>query len=401
MHATRWAVIALVLAALVARTMVPRGGPGGERPAGALAVKTLGRSQLGIRQLPGKPPPMSAADFHVAFDRQVSTDLERLLLVPLAGELLGRNEALRRLGGLDAPLLRRVYEGPELEARERDELREKLGWFGELALVHGLPDDDEARAALLDDARRFALTLGAVSLATLLLGVAALVLFGVACYRIARRRLPVLDRAPPPGPLDLAWLETPSLLLLGVLLTQELWLLALVPLWPRLRGIGWREWREGLGLVRGRGILAEAGLGVVGYLASLPLVAASVFVTMALARFTGSGMSHPYVEEALRARDLGPLLVGACLWAPLVEEMVFRGALWRYLRPRSGVALSALATGLLFALAHPQGIAALPTLTALGALFALLRHWRGTLVAPIAAHALHNGMLVGLLHLLA
>lgn len=404
MHAARWGVIALVLAALFARTLGRRGGPGGERPATAIALKTLGRSQVGVRQLPAELPPMTAADFHRAFDRQVSTDAERLLLVPLAGELLGRDEALRRLDALegpDAPLLRRVYEGPPLDDRERERLRGRLGWSGELALVYGLPDGDEARVALLDDARRFALTLAAVSLAAVLLGVAALVLFAIACYRIARRRLTTLDRPAPPGPLDMAWLETPALLLLGVLLTQNLWVLALVPLWPRLRGMRWREWREGLGLVRGRGILAEAGLGAVGYLASLPLIAASMFLTMALARWTGSEMSHPYVEEALREGDAGMLFLGACLWAPLIEEMVFRGALWRYVRTRSGVALSAFVTGLLFALAHPQGIAALPTLTALGALFALLRHWRGTLVAPIAAHALHNGMLVGLLHLVA
>jgi membrane protease YdiL (CAAX protease family) len=37
---------------------------------------------------------------------------------------------------------------------------------------------------------------------------------------------------------------------------------------------------------------------------------------------------------------------------------------------------------------------AVPALMALGFIFAMLREWRGSLIAPITAHALNNGMVV-------
>jgi hypothetical protein len=95
------------------------------------------------------------------------------------------------------------------------------------------------------------------------------------------------------------------------------------------------------------------------------------------------------------ARFLHLVLV-ACVWAPLVEEAVFRGAFQRYLRPRLSRLPTAALVGLLFAVVHPQGLAAIPALAAIGGWFALLREWRGTLVPCLAAHAAHNLAIVSL-----
>jgi membrane protease YdiL (CAAX protease family) len=52
---------------------------------------------------------------------------------------------------------------------------------------------------------------------------------------------------------------------------------------------------------------------------------------------------------------------------------------------------AALLVALIFAVIHPQGLAAVPVLGALAVSFALIREWRGSLVGPMVAHALNNG----------
>jgi membrane protease YdiL (CAAX protease family) len=56
--------------------------------------------------------------------------------------------------------------------------------------------------------------------------------------------------------------------------------------------------------------------------------------------------------------------------------------------------------GLVFAVIHPQGIALVPPLMTLGAVFAMIREWRGSLIGPVAAHAIHNGFLMTMLAVL-
>ena len=86
--------------------------------------------------------------------------------------------------------------------------------------------------------------------------------------------------------------------------------------------------------------------------------------------------------------------IAACVWAPLIEETLFRGALYRYLRPSLSVLGASVLTGALFAFVHPQGLAFLPALGAVGIVLGLLREWRGSLTACMTAHALHNGFMI-------
>ena len=45
---------------------------------------------------------------------------------------------------------------------------------------------------------------------------------------------------------------------------------------------------------------------------------------------------------------------------------------------------------LIFAAIHPQGWAAIPALGALALVFAAVREWRGSLVAPMVGHFIQN-----------
>ena len=89
-----------------------------------------------------------------------------------------------------------------------------------------------------------------------------------------------------------------------------------------------------------------------------------------------------------------------CLLAPVVEELIFRGAFYHYLRCRYSVPVAVAVTAILFAVIHPQGLVAVPLLATLGSVFALVREWRGSIVATITAHAFNNFIGMSLLFLL-
>ncbi|NOX98431.1 MAG: CPBP family intramembrane metalloprotease, partial [Verrucomicrobia bacterium] len=71
-----------------------------------------------------------------------------------------------------------------------------------------------------------------------------------------------------------------------------------------------------------------------------------------------------------------------------------RGALYGVIRKRWNFVISGLLSGFIFAAVHPQGILAIPGLTAAGFGFALIREWRGTVIPSMNAHAIHNGIVV-------
>jgi membrane protease YdiL (CAAX protease family) len=182
----------------------------------------------------------------------------------------------------------------------------------------------------------------------------------------------------------------------------------LVLLWPRWRGVPLAVMCHDVGLHRGEGALREVGAGLVGYLAKWPLFLLGILVTTLLARLAGDASipAHP-VTHALSAA--GPeatraILVTAIVLAPLLEEVLFRGLLLRHLRSLDGPFAAAsrpvgaaLISALVFAAVHPQGLLAVPALLAEGFALAMIVDWRGSLIASITAHAVHNGILMFIL----
>jgi membrane protease YdiL (CAAX protease family) len=123
----------------------------------------------------------------------------------------------------------------------------------------------------------------------------------------------------------------------------------------------------------------------------------------------GNDPSHPVVGLALNADAWTwlQILFVAAVAAPVVEEVMFRGVLYRHLREASGrlgwagsVLVSAAATGFVFAIIHPQGVLGVPVLMALAVAFALLREWRESLVPAIVAHGINNAVVTCVLFLL-
>lgn len=105
------------------------------------------------------------------------------------------------------------------------------------------------------------------------------------------------------------------------------------------------------------------------------------------------------IEEVFQSP--GPFItiaVLSLLFAPIMEEIFFRGFVFGGLRARWGLAWAMLASGLLFGVAHignPAGVYLIPPITFIGALFAFGYAYSGSLLTSFLAHLLFNAFALG------
>jgi membrane protease YdiL (CAAX protease family) len=179
-----------------------------------------------------------------------------------------------------------------------------------------------------------------------------------------------------------------------------------------LRGVPWQQVRADVGWTTDRHPAREVLLGLGCYVTALPFVAGGLLVFLLLSyiqRQLGrepEPPSHPLVSWVAHSGWWVRLQVAfdACVIAPVVEETMFRGVLYRHLReatggwkPTASVLASALVVSVVFAMIHPQGLLFVPVLGGLAFSFCLARQWRGSLLAPMVAHGLNNGVTLLLL----
>lgn len=314
---------------------------------------------------------------------------------------------------------------PAIDEAAWDALIERHGWFAELARVSGRPAGDPDRAALLAGGRAL---LGLILLLCTILVVVAIGGLSASIWLIvmlATRRLRFWFVPPLTG--GSVYLEVVAAFILAFLGTQVMavglgavpaladymvevalaiqWLVLIVVFWPLLRGVSLNQWRRDLGLIAPRGLLREIGAGFVGYLAGLPLLVAAGVLGVVLKQLQDTLFKDqiPYTTGGNPVLEMISdggvwqivlLVTLATVWAPLVEEVVFRGCLFRHLRGRLGFLLAAPLSALAFGLMHQYELVLLGPVLALGVTFAFIREWRGSLIGAIVMHALHNGTLM-------
>ena len=220
--------------------------------------------------------------------------------------------------------------------------------------------------------RTWALLIGA-PLLFLAAIIAASVYFGVVTRGDAQA---IAEQTPKAVPVMLVAVQLALLVLLARTLRSE-----------RLSwsAIGWRLgksqvlWREALiGLVPG------AVLAIVYFAALSPAVTW-------LQRNVGDYVPPGEFTGALGAA-LVPFFVADVLLAPFVEESLYRGYAFGRLQERYGLPLAVVISCAFFGLLHWAGGFWYILLTGIvaGGLFAGLRMWRRTLIAPFAAHLALN-----------
>jgi len=354
----------------------------------------------------------------------------------LVGEVIGPDEAIDRLARIresiqgeqatpstlldDLDTLDRVYAGHSVTPDAATRLADRYGWFGRLAISFGQKPDDPTRSGVVGAARRVGFVLigafAVIGLAGLLgfaLLITAIVLLALGRFRLRYRR---------PDAVTSLGVETLGVFLVSFLIVSVIvdllrpvlgiqalwitWILALTPLWPVVRGMDWARFRQRIGWRRGQGVFVEIGAGIMGYVAGLPIVFLGVLMTLALMAIWGwitgaaqGAPTHPLPDELINGGIGGTitLFIVATVWAPLVEESIFRGLLYDHLRGFAPAIVSALIVGLIFASLHPQGLLAVPALMSIGVVLSLIREWRGSLIASMTGHALNNGFVVTML----
>lgn len=143
---------------------------------------------------------------------------------------------------------------------------------------------------------------------------------------------------------------------------------------------------------------ADVGWGFAGYAANFPIMLAVIAVMNRFAENLPTP-SHQVAEMAAGASGIQfvLLLLVAAFWAPVNEEITFRGWLFQGLLGRLNMPwLAILLAGIPFALVHEQGPMLWPSLSLIGSMAALLTYQRGTIWAAVIMHCLHNATLLAI-----
>jgi membrane protease YdiL (CAAX protease family) len=378
---------------------------------------------------------------------------QRLRNIVLVGEVSGAKGAAEKLKSLEvslsdkstsqddrnaAEVLGRLYgdvaEGkttlPSIEEADREALVRTLGWSGRLALHAAGSPDESKREELLAEARRTVVQVVALVAMFGFLALAGLAALATIVLLLLIR--PQSRALPPTTQHGGIYAETFAVWMLlyvalsrtahwlpverlQALLPGALMLLSLSALfWPVVRGVAWQTVRQDVGLHFGRKPLVELLLGPVAYLAAIPMAFVGLLIVVAIMSLThrlpgetgemapDNMPYHPIVGWLLNVDWWEKLYVVflASVLAPLMEETMFRGFLYRQLRDATSrlgyvgsVVASGLATSFVFAGIHPQGWIAIPALMSLALAFTLAREWRGTLLPAMMAHGINNALL--------
>ncbi len=160
----------------------------------------------------------------------------------------------------------------------------------------------------------------------------------------------------------------------------------------RLRGVAWSE--LGLRAASRRDLLWGVVLGLL----TVPLAG---LVNALVSGLAGGTFENPQVEAlaptALSVPAMVGMLVLAAGVAPVVEEIIFRGVLYGWLRRFLGPAVAIVLSALVFGAVHgiPQLV---PALAVQGAVLALVYERTRSLWPSIVLHGVFNAVMLGALY---
>jgi membrane protease YdiL (CAAX protease family) len=166
-------------------------------------------------------------------------------------------------------------------------------------------------------------------------------------------------------------------------------LLLMTYLWiVRRRGVSWRE----LGLSTPPLLPMLLTLPI--FVGQLLLVAViNAVVIQLVGQFSNPQIAALTDPTGFSWLNFAAVFFVAALLAPFVEEVLFRGLLYQWLRVRTGVIVAVLVSAAIFSVTHVIPLL-LPALFAVGIVLALVYEWTGSLWVTITLHFLQNAFAV-------
>lgn len=418
------------------------------------AIEGVAKYQVGLKQMTDFDLGSDEETLEQLEQLNSGPYINRLGYVITVGELAGAKQALAGLRSIDEAARAAHYEPEEVEKElhqslttlyndfeksdwkasslsesEKSQLEEQLGWLGELALTPADSPNELQREELLNSAL---MTLNLVIVLVLLVGGGALAGFFIACvFLVQVFQGKLVCQTANRTRNGMIYIETFAVWMVmflgfsfaagygaqyieseqGALLANAIAFIGSlsVLLYPLMRGVGWGELCEDIGW-RSSNIFAEVMWGFICYLGTLPLVIGGFVTTSVLLTISSTlnptgpfeeieSPSHPMQDWIAESGwSIGFLVLFlAAVCAPILEETMFRGVLYRHLRDISAkwriglsVAFSTIINSVIFAAIHPQGVFLIPVLASLAVGFSLTREWRGSVVSPMVMHAIHN-----------
>lgn len=388
----------------------------------------IGSTEMSKASGPQSPEKLQAME-NVAMVLQTPADQVRYAI--MSAEIQGPDQAMATIEELrynphhyeiteaelaDLDVLERIYTNQAIEPSQRLRLMDRHGWFGDLATSFNATESSDAHQNPRASGMRVMIIGILIVIGAIMLGLAGLVLFIIAIVMLSTgkvrprfvsfantRDTPILAES---MAFFLAIFAVTGIISVYMISNDmadlslvALAMLTLCPLAPLLLGIDFRRYRHLIGLHTGEGLFKEIGCGLLGYLSGLPIIVGAFIFSIVLAFLFPIEYEHPTVDPFSGIGPLGLVLLVSLLvvWAPLVEEILFRGIFYSHCRRWMPSVLAAIVTGVVFAAIHPQWIWFIPGLASVGVVFAMIREWRGSLVGSMAAHAFHNGMIACML----
>jgi membrane protease YdiL (CAAX protease family) len=448
---TSWILISLFVAGIAVLQAIPerKAQEIGEDPAGLVVMQLQSQYLLGVASLTGQKAEIAAQAnvldvgsigqrqrfmaFMIYFENLEAAKQSSLrLLVDLEQAEIELNEQQAST----QEMLDILAEGGVLP-EGHPLLSDQLGWFGQL-----LESNENERAELESTASIKVLIVGSMCMAIFLtggLGVIGLIFFTIrACSGSMKTGM-----TPPSihhgvyAEVFAMWLFVFVALMtaaavLGHLVAKDnptismafslvAFFLSLSVLgWAKFRGISFQQIRLDIGWHTGSGLFKEIACGFLGYAMMLPLLGVGIIFTIILVviqqlfiggvdsdPFMGTGGgAHPIIVEIANGGwQVRVLIISlAAIAAPIVEETIFRGVLYRQLRTSSkalnhtvSILGSILIVSFLFAAIHPQGWVAIPALMGIAVGMNLMREWRGTVIPSMVVHGLSNALVTSMM----
>lgn len=137
--------------------------------------------------------------------------------------------------------------------------------------------------------------------------------------------------------------------------------------------------------------------GLLVYLAAVPFLAILLSLVSVAADAVKYDATPQQVVQIYLKKSTEPYLLGFTLFVailgPIIEEIFFRGFMYKAFRTKWGVRGAVIFSAILFASLHHSLLAFIPIFL-LGVVLALLYEKSGSLLAPMAFHVMHNFLMV-------